>query len=270
MPAILQKGSEWYASIGTEESKGTKVFALTGKVSNSGLIEVPMGTTLREIVYDIGGGIPDSKNFKAIQTGGPSGGVIPEEFIDTPVGYGSLQKLGSIMGSGGMIVMDEDDCMVDISKFYLKFCVDESCGKCSPCRIGGYQMLHTLTAITDGNGTEDDIRKLKRISHAMQKASLCGLGQTAPNPVVSTLKYFENEYLDHTNNKKCRAAKCSNLFTFRIIENKCKRCGLCVRNCPTNAIEGNREDGFTINASKCIKCGMCFDVCKFDAISRGY
>lgn len=269
IPAIFEKGALWYAAIGTEESRGTKVFALTGKVNNSGLIEVPMGTTLREIVYDIGGGIANGKRFKAIQTGGPSGGVIPEQFLDTPVGYGSLQQLGSIMGSGGMIVMDEDDCMVDISKFYLRFCVDESCGKCSPCRIGGYQMLNTLKKITDGNGTENDIKKLQRISQAMQKASLCGLGQTAPNPVVSTLKYFMDEYREHTNNKKCIAAKCSKLFTFRIIDNKCKRCGLCVRHCPVHAIEGNREDGYRVNASKCIKCGMCFDVCKFNAISRG-
>jgi NADP-reducing hydrogenase subunit HndC len=269
IPAIFEKGAQWYASIGNEESRGTKVFALTGKVNNSGLIEVPMGTTLREIVYDIGGGIANRKQFKAIQTGGPSGGVIPDRFLDTPVGYGSLQQLGSIMGSGGMIVMDEDDCMVDISKFYLRFCVDESCGKCSPCRIGGYQMLNTLKTITDGNGTETDIKRLQRISQAMQKASLCGLGQTAPNPVVSTLKYFMDEYLDHTNNKKCMAGKCSNLFTFRIIDNKCKRCGLCVRHCPANAIEGNREEGYRVNASKCIKCGMCFDVCKFNAISRG-
>jgi NADP-reducing hydrogenase subunit HndC len=269
IPAIFEKGAQWYASIGNEESRGTKVFALTGKVNNSGLIEVPMGTTLREIVYDIGGGIANRKQFKAIQTGGPSGGVIPDRFLDTPVGYGSLQQLGSIMGSGGMIVMDEDDCMVDISKFYLRFCVDESCGKCSPCRIGGYQMLNTLKTITDGNGTETDIKRLQRISQAMQKASLCGLGQTAPNPVVSTLKYFMDEYLDHTNNKKCMAGKCSNLFTFRIIDNKCKRCGLCVRHCPANAIEGNREEGYRVNSSKCIKCGMCFDVCKFNAISRG-
>jgi len=269
IPAIFENGGEWYAGIGSEDSKGTKVFALTGKVNNSGLIEVPMGTTLREIVYDIGGGIADGHEIKAIQTGGPSGGVIPIDHIDTPVGYSSLQKLGSIMGSGGMIVMDDADCMVDISKFYLGFCVDESCGKCSPCRIGGYQMLNILETIADGNGTEQDMRNLKKISHAMQKASLCGLGQTAPNPVISTLKFFESEYLEHINEKRCQAGKCSNLFTFRIIENKCKRCSLCVRHCPVDAISGNREEGFTIDPAKCVKCGQCYDVCKFNAISRG-
>jgi len=268
IPIILHKGGQWYASIGTETSKGTKVFALTGKVINSGLIEVPMGTTLREIVYDIGGGIASNKKLKAIQTGGPSGGVIPGELLDTPVGYNSLQKLGSIMGSGGMIVMDEDDCMIDISKFYLKFCVDESCGKCAPCRLGGFQMLTILDNIAKGEGTEQDVASLKRISQGMQKASLCGLGQTAPNPVISTLKYFENEYNDHIIDKKCTAGKCSALFTFMIVEDKCKRCGLCVRMCPSEAIQGNREDGYRVN-EKCIKCGQCFDVCKFGAILRG-
>lgn len=269
VPMILLKGGQWFAQYGTETSKGTKVFALTGKVRNSGLIEVPMGTTLREIVYDIGGGLLSDKKLKAIQTGGPSGGVIPEEMLDTPVGYDSLQKLGSIMGSGGMIVMDSDDCSVDISKFYLKFCVDESCGKCSPCRIGGYQMLSILEKISLGAGTQEDLHRLKRISHAMQKASLCGLGQTAPNPVVSTMKYFLNEYEEHVHDKKCRAQKCSGLLSFTIVEERCKRCGLCVRSCPVNAISGNRESGFTINAMKCIKCGQCADVCKFEAISRG-
>jgi NADH:ubiquinone oxidoreductase subunit F (NADH-binding) len=269
IPVIFEKGAEWYASIGTDESKGTKVFALTGKVNNSGLIEVPMGTTLHDIVYEIGGGIANGRTIKAVQTGGPSGGVIPVEHIHTPVGYGSLQKLGSIMGSGGMIVMDDTDCMVDISKFYLGFCVDESCGKCAPCRIGGYQMLNVLTKISHGNGTEQDIRNLKKIAHAMQKASLCGLGQTAPNPVISTLKFFLSEYMEHITDKKCKAGKCSKLFTFRIIENKCKRCSLCVRHCPANAISGNREQGFTIDTAKCVKCGQCYDVCKFNAISRG-
>ncbi len=268
VPVIIERGGKWYSGIGTDESKGTKVFALTGKVKNSGLIEVPMGTTLREIVFDIGGGIPNGKKLKAIQTGGPSGGVIPEEFLDTSVSYESLRKLGSIMGSGGMIVMDEDDCMVDISKFYLGFCVDESCGKCSPCRIGGYQMLGILNKITTGKGEDNDIEKLKRISFAMQKASLCGLGQTAPNPVVSTLKHFENEYIEHIRDKKCASGKCKDLFSYTILEDKCKKCSLCYRNCPVGAIEGSREEGYRIIQEKCIKCGMCFDVCKFDAVLK--
>ncbi|MBF0252316.1 MAG: NADH-quinone oxidoreductase subunit NuoF [Candidatus Omnitrophica bacterium] len=268
IPQILFKGGEWFASIGTETTKGTKVFALTGKVRNSGLIEVPMGTTLREIVYEIGGGVLNNKKFKAVQTGGPSGGVIPEEFLDTKIDYESLHKLGSIMGSGGMIVMDEDDCMVDIAKFYLQFCVDESCGKCAPCRIGGKQMLDTLTLISKGEGTKEDLKKLKRISTGMSKASLCGLGQTAPNPVVSTMKYFEKEYIDHVELKKCEAKKCSTLFVFEIIEAKCKRCSLCQRHCPVKAIEGNREQGYKVIQEKCIKCGKCFEVCNFEAITR--
>lgn len=268
IPQILNKGGEWFASIGTERSKGTKVFALTGKVENSSLIEVPMGTTLREIVYDVGGGVLNNKKIKAIQTGGPSGGVIPERFFDTAIEYESLQQLGSIMGSGGMIVMDEDDCMVDIAKFYLKFCVDESCGKCAPCRIGGKQMLGLLTEISEGKGSFEHVEKLKEISKAMQKASLCGLGQTAPNPVLSTLKYFEQEYVEHITNKKCSSGKCESLFHFEIIQDKCKRCSLCQRNCPVEAIPGDRDKGYLIDQEKCIKCGKCFEVCKFEAVSR--
>jgi len=265
---IIYNGADNFAKVGTEKSKGTKVFALTGKVKNSGLVEVPMGTTLREIVYDIGGGILHDKAIKAIQTGGPSGGVIPKEYLDTPVDYDNLQKLGSIMGSGGMIVMDEDDCMVDIAKFYLGFCVDESCGKCAPCRLGGYQMLDILNKITLGKGISSDMDKLKRIAQAMQKASLCGLGQTASNPVVSTLNYFEGEYKDHILNKKCTAHKCKSLITYSIMQSKCKRCRVCVTNCPVNCIGGDRERGFYIELDKCIKCGKCFEVCKFGAISK--
>jgi len=265
---ILCNGGDWFAKIGTEKSKGTKVFALTGKVENSSLIEVPMGITLKEIVYDIGGGVLNNKKIKAIQTGGPSGGVIPEQFFDTSIDYESLQNLGSIMGSGGMIVMDEDDCMVDIAKFYLKFCVDESCGKCAPCRIGGKQMLDLLVEISEGKGTQEHVEKLKTISKAMQKASLCGLGQTAPNPVLSTLKYFESEYNDHIERKKCIAGKCEALYEYKVIQEKCRRCSLCQRNCPVEAISGDKDKGYKIIQEKCVKCGKCFEVCKFEAISR--
>jgi NADH:ubiquinone oxidoreductase subunit F (NADH-binding)/NAD-dependent dihydropyrimidine dehydrogenase PreA subunit len=265
---IILHGAEWFAGIGTQTSKGTKVFALTGKVRNSGLVEVPMGTTLREIVFDIGGGVLNNRKIKAVQTGGPSGGVIPKDKLDTPVDYENLQKLGSIVGSGGMIVMDEDDCMVDIAKFYLKFCVDESCGKCAPCRIGGFQMLDILNRISEGKASMDDLKKLKSISQAMQTASLCGLGQTAPNPVVSTLNYFEDEYKAHILNKKCPAGKCRELLTYSIIQGKCKRCRVCVVNCPVNAIGGDREKGFYVQLDKCTKCGKCMEVCKFAAILR--
>ncbi|MFP4473467.1 MAG: NADH-quinone oxidoreductase subunit NuoF [Candidatus Omnitrophota bacterium] len=268
IPVIFHKGGEWFSKIGSETSKGTKVFALTGKVKNSSLIEVPMGITLREIVYDIGGGVSGNKQIKAIQTGGPSGGVIPPQHFDTPVDYDNLQKLGSIMGSGGMIVMDEDDCIVDIAKFYLGFCVDESCGKCAPCRIGGTQMLNILRKITSGNGDKKDIENLESISRAMQKASLCGLGQTAPNPVVSTLQYFREEYTDHIEKKKCAAGKCSDLFQYTIVDDACKRCGLCARNCPVDAISGDRERGYVIDQDKCTRCGRCFEVCKFGAVAR--
>lgn len=268
IPYVIVKGSSEFAKIGTATSKGTKVFAVTGKVRNSGLAEVPMGTTLRQIIFDNCGGTSSEKEVKAVQTGGPSGGVIPASFLDIPVDYENLQKLGSIMGSGGMIVMDTDDCMVDIAKFYQKFCVDESCGKCAPCRIGSYQMLHILNNITEGNGKLEDIESLKRISTAMQKASLCGLGQSAPNPVVSTLKYFEDEYREHIVEKKCRAGKCKALATFSILEGKCKRCAVCLKNCPAGAISGDRETGFTIDKEKCTKCGICLEVCKFKAIKK--
>jgi NADH:ubiquinone oxidoreductase subunit F (NADH-binding)/NAD-dependent dihydropyrimidine dehydrogenase PreA subunit len=269
IPVIFNKGGKWFSSIGSEDAKGTKVFALTGKVKNSSLIEVPMGITLREIVYDIGGGLIGDKDIKAIQTGGPSGGVIPAEYLDTKVDYKNLTQLGSIMGSGGMIVMDETDCMVDIAKFYMKFCVDESCGKCAPCRIGTYQMLEYLEKISNGSASEADIEKLRRICFAVQKASLCGLGQTAPNPTVSTLRYFEDEYLEHVRDKKCRAGKCTNLLKYEIDQEVCKRCGVCARNCPVNAISGDFKKGFTIDKAKCIKCGKCYEVCKFNAIKRG-
>ncbi|HNV24357.1 MAG TPA: NADH-ubiquinone oxidoreductase-F iron-sulfur binding region domain-containing protein, partial [Candidatus Omnitrophota bacterium] len=268
VPVIINKGGEWFAKIGTLNSKGTKVFALTGKVKNSGLVEVPMGITLREIVFDVGGGILNNKKIKAIQTGGPSGGVIPEKFFDTPVDYDNLQKLGSIMGSGGMIVIAEDDCLVDLAKFYLGFCVEESCGKCAPCRIGGKQLYNILTEISEGKGELKDIEKLKQISLAMQKASLCGLGQTASNPVASTLQYFEEEYRKHIVDKKCETGKCKGLLKYEIIQEKCVRCGVCMRNCPVQAITGNREKGYVIDPVKCISCGRCFEVCKFGAISR--
>jgi NADH:ubiquinone oxidoreductase subunit F (NADH-binding) len=268
VPPIIRNGGAWFARHGTVSSKGTKVFALTGKVKNSGLIEVPMGTTLRDIVYEIGGGIAGAGAFKAVQTGGPSGGVIPEQFLDTAVDYDNLQKLGSIMGSGGMIVMDEGDCMVDIAKFYLKFCVDESCGKCAPCRIGGWQLLHILEGISQGTGTLEDLERLRRIAKAMQKASLCGLGQTAGNPVLSTLAYFEDEYREHIVNRRCPAKKCTALLDFAIIKSKCKKCGLCARSCPEKAIAGDRERGYTIDKSLCINCGMCFEACKFEAVER--
>jgi len=272
IPRIILRGGEWFSGIGrqitSQSSRGTKVFALTGKIRNSGLIEVPMGTTLHEIVYEIGGGIPHGKRLKAVQTGGPSGGVISADFINIPVGYERLQKLGSIMGSGGMIVMDQDDCMVDIAKFYLRFCVDESCGKCAPCRIGGTQMLAVLSRITEGEGLPEDLEKLRLISHAMQKASLCGLGQTAPNPVLSTLNYFEDEYREHIENKHCPAGSCVRLFSYSIDQDKCKRCGLCIRHCPVHCISGDREQGFHIHSDQCIRCGQCFAECKFDAINR--
>ncbi|URA10475.1 NADH-quinone oxidoreductase subunit NuoF [Thermospira aquatica] len=268
IPVIILKGGKWFSQIGTETSKGTKVFALTGKVNNSGLIEVPMGTTLREVIFDIGGGIKGGKKFKAVQSGGPSGGVIPAEYLDTPIDYENLQKLGSIMGSGGLIVMDEDDCMIDIAKFYLEFTVDESCGKCSPCRIGGRQMHNILDKISKGKGELEDIEKLKQIGRAMQKASLCGLGQTAPNPVLSTLRYFEHEYRQHIVEKKCTSGSCKELVSYVIDPQKCIGCGLCAMKCPVNCISGEKRKPHTIDQAKCIKCGNCYTVCKFGAVIK--
>jgi NADH:ubiquinone oxidoreductase subunit F (NADH-binding)/(2Fe-2S) ferredoxin/NAD-dependent dihydropyrimidine dehydrogenase PreA subunit len=268
IPVIITKGAEWFAKIGTETSKGTKVFALTGKINNSGLVEVPMGTTLREIIFDIGGGIRGGKKFKGAQTGGPSGGIITEEFLDVPIDYESLTALGSMMGSGGLIVMDEDDCVVDVSRFYMEFCVDESCGKCSPCRIGTNQMHSILVKITKGQGTLEDLEKLEKIGLAMKKASLCGLGQTAPNPTLATIKRFREEYLEHITDRKCRAGKCKELVVFSIDKNKCIGCSLCARKCPVNCISGDKTQKFTINASACIKCGECFNVCKFGAVNK--
>ena len=269
IPVIINKGADWFNKIGTATTKGTKVFALTGKVNNSGLIEVPMGTTLREIIFDVGGGIRGGHQFKAAQTGGPSGGIIPPQFLDTPIDYESLAKIGSIMGSGGLIVMDETDCVVDIAKFYLDFTVDESCGKCAPCRIGGRKLLNYLNKITDGRGTEDDIVQMQNISDAMCKASLCGLGQTASNPVRSTLRYFMDEYMEHIRDKKCRSGKCSKLIRYMIDPAKCKGCTACARKCPAGAISGAVKTPHVIDQSKCIKCGACEATCKFGAISHG-
>ncbi|MFW6343483.1 MAG: NADH-ubiquinone oxidoreductase-F iron-sulfur binding region domain-containing protein, partial [Sediminispirochaetaceae bacterium] len=266
IPVILYRGGEWFSKIGTEDSKGTKVFALTGKIRNSGLVEVPMGTTLREIVFDIGGGIANGKEFKAVQTGGPSGGVISKDYLDTPIDYVHLSKLGSIMGSGGMIVMDEDDCMVDVSKFYLGFAVDESCGKCAPCRVGGRTLYNILDRITKGEGEKEDLERISTIGKAMQKASLCGLGQTAPNPVVSTIHYFESEYKAHIKDKQCPSGKCKALISYHILADKCIGCGVCARKCPVNAISGEIRQLHSIDQEVCIKCGECYAACKFDAI----
>lgn len=263
---IILKGSEWYSSIGTETSKGTKVFALGGKITNVGLVEVPMGTTLREIVEEIGGGIPNGKKFKAAQTGGPSGGCIPAEHIDTPIDYDSLIALGSMMGSGGMIILDEDTCMVDISKFYLEFTVDESCGKCTPCRVGTKRLLQLLNKITRGEGTLEDLDKIDELAKHMKSSSLCALGQSAPNPVLSTLKYFKDEYMAHIQDKTCPSGVCKSLIRYEILADKCRGCTLCARKCPVSAIEGAVKSPHVINQDKCVKCGLCASNCKFGAI----
>lgn len=265
---IILNGAKWYSSIGTEKSKGTKVFALGGNVVNVGLVEVPMGTTLREIVFDIGGGIPGGHKFKAAQTGGPSGGCIPAEHLDTPIDYESLSQIGSMMGSGGLIVMDDTKCMVNLAKFYLGFTVDESCGKCTPCRIGTKRMLEILEKVTEGNGETEDLEKLERLAKTIQKASVCGLGQTAPNPVLSTMKYFRDEYITHIRDKKCPAKECKALRAIEIDPEKCRGCGICKKNCPVNAITGEVKQPHKIDEDVCIKCGTCISKCPFKAISR--
>ena len=266
IPVIINNGAEWFTNIGTEKSKGTKVFALGGKIHNTGLVEVPMGTTLREIIEDIGGGIPNGKKFKAAQTGGPSGGCIPIDHIDTPIDYDSLMSIGSMMGSGGLIVMDEDNCMVDIAKFFLEFTVDESCGKCSPCRIGTKRLLEILNKITSGKGTLEDLDNLETLCYTIKDSALCGLGQTAPNPILSTLKYFRDEYIAHVVDKKCPAGVCKSLLSYKIVADKCKGCSLCAKKCPVGAITGEIKNPFVIDTDKCIKCGVCKDSCKFNAI----
>ncbi len=268
IPVIILRGGAWFSKVGTPKSPGTKVFALTGKIHNSGLIEVPMGTTLREIIYDIGGGIRDGKKFKAVQTGGPSGGVITAADLNTPIDYENLQTLGSIMGSGGMIVMDEDDCMVDVARFYQEFCVDESCGKCAPCRIGTRTLLNLLEQITAGKGSLQDLDKIREVGTAMQKAALCGLGQTAANPVLSTMTYFADEYEAHIRDHRCPAGKCKALVTYTIDTEKCIGCTLCARRCPVNTIRGERQKPHVIIQDNCIKCGECLHACKFGAVTR--
>jgi NADP-reducing hydrogenase subunit HndC len=265
---IILRGADWFASMGTERSKGTKVFALGGKIENTGLVEIPMGTTLREVVEEIGGGVPNGKHFKAAQTGGPSGGCIPADLIDTPIDYDNLTAIGSMMGSGGLIVMDEDTCMVDIAKFFLEFTVDESCGKCVPCRVGTMRLLEILEKITSGNGTLEDIDKLEELSKYISSASLCALGQTAPNPVLSTLRFFRDEYIAHVTTKTCPAHVCKELMRYQIDATKCKGCTACARKCPVGAISGGIRQPHTIDAEKCIKCGVCISTCKFDAIVK--
>jgi NADH-quinone oxidoreductase subunit F/NADP-reducing hydrogenase subunit HndC len=276
VPVITTRGGAWLAKMGTEKSKGTKIFVFSGKVKNSGLVEVPMGTTLREIVFEIGGGIKDKKKFKGVQSGGPSGGILAEKSLDVPIDFESLTANGSMMGSGGMIVMDEDDCVVDVSRFYMDLCVDESCGKCSPCRIGTTQILNILEKIAHGNGEEEDLEKLESISKAMAKASLCQLGQTAPNPTTSTIKNFREEYLEHIRDKKCRAGKCKHLVRFNIDPAKCIGCGVCAKKCPANCITpedaakypDKKKPPYKVEQDSCAKCGECIKNCKFGAVSR--
>ncbi len=268
IPQIILHGAEFFSSMGTEKSAGTKVFALGGKINNTGLVEVPMGTTLREVIEDIGGGIPNGKKFKAAQTGGPSGGCIPASVMDTPIDYDNLTAIGCMMGSGGLIVMDEDNCMVDIAKFFLDFTVDESCGKCTPCRIGTKRMMEILEKITDGKATLADLDELEKLAYYIKDNSLCGLGQTAPNPVLATLRFFKDEYISHIVDKKCPAGVCKALLSFSIVEDKCKGCTLCARKCPVGAISGSVKNPHVIDTDKCIKCGVCMDSCKFGAIIK--
>ena len=268
IPQIILNGADWFASMGTEKSKGTKVFALGGKIHNTGLVEVPMGTTLREVIYEIGGGIPNGKAFKAAQTGGPSGGCIPAEHLDIPIDYDNLIAIGSMMGSGGLIVMDEDNCMVDIAKFFLQFTVDESCGKCTPCRIGTKRLYEMLEKITSGNATMEDLDKMEKLCYYIKNNSLCGLGQTAPNPVLSTLRYFKNEYIAHVKDKRCPAGVCQDHLTYKIIDLRCKGCTACARGCPVGAISGTVKQPHSIDTTKCIKCGACMAKCKFGAIIK--
>ena len=268
IPQIILKGADWFASMGTEGSKGTKVFALGGKINNTGLVEVPLGTTLRQIIYDIGGGIPDGKEFKAVQTGGPSGGCIPAKYLDLPIDYENLKSIGAMMGSGGMIVMDETTCMVDVARFYLDFTVDESCGKCVPCRIGTRRLLEMLDKITSGNGTLEDLDKMEELCKYIQANALCALGQTAPNPVLSTLKFFRDEYEAHVVEKRCPAGVCKKLLRYEIDPEKCRGCTACARKCPVNAITGVVKQPHVIDQAKCIKCGTCMDTCRFGAISK--
>ena len=268
VPRIILKGADWFSSIGTEKSKGTKVFALGGKISNTGLVEIPMGTPLRTVIEDIGGGCPNGKKFKAVQTGGPSGGCIPADHIDIPIDYESLAKIGSIVGSGGMIVMDEDTCMVDIAKFFLQFTVDESCGKCTPCRVGTKRMLEILDKITSGKGTLEDLDELEDLCYYVKENAQCGLGQNAPNPVLSTLKFFRDEYVAHVVDKRCPAGVCKNLLQYKIDPEKCKGCTLCARNCPADAISGSVREVHHIDMDKCVRCGTCMEKCRFNAIYR--
>jgi len=268
VPRIILNGADWYASMGTEKSKGTKIFALTGKITNTGLIEVPMGITIREIIYELGGGILNGKEFKAVQIGGPSGGCLTKEHLDLPIDYESLTAAGAIMGSGGLVVMDEDTCMVDVAKFFLEFTQRESCGKCVPCREGTKQMLLMLQKICNGEGTMDDLSKLEELAHMVKETSLCGLGQTAPNPVITTIRYFRDEYVAHIKDKRCPAKICPALIKYVVDPEKCRKCGLCARNCPVKCISGDRQTPYLINQEKCIKCGTCMQVCPFGAIGK--
>jgi NADH:ubiquinone oxidoreductase subunit F (NADH-binding) len=267
VPIIIDKGPDWFAGIGTEGSKGTKIFSLVGKINNTGLVEVPMGITLREVIFDVGGGIPAGKEFKAVQTGGPSGGCLPKEKLDLPIDYESLTEAGSIMGSGGMIVMDENTCMVDVSKYFLNFLRDESCGKCLSCREGTQRMYEIVAGICDGKGTNGDIALLEELANAVKDASMCGLGQTAANPVLSTLRYFREEYEAHVKDKKCPAGVCKELITYSVIAENCTGCLACLKVCPSEAVTGELKKVHTIDPEKCIKCGACFEACNFEAIS---